>query len=163
MILGLLSDTHSRASTARLAVRMLLDGGAEFLIHCGDVGSEDVLDALAGVPSAFVFGNCDYDRDALDRYAGMIGVQCLKTYGVLTLAGKNIAVTHGDDFHLMQRLTRGLDHDYLFTGHTHQRHDRRVEAMRWINPGALHRAIPKTVATLNLLTDDLSYLTVQEE
>jgi predicted phosphodiesterase len=35
MIVGILSDTHSSADTAAIAVRMLLDHGAEYLVHCG--------------------------------------------------------------------------------------------------------------------------------
>ena len=158
MILGLLSDTHDRLDAMAAGVALLRDHGAEFFIHCGDVGSERVLDYLAGLPAAFVFGNTDWDRAALARYAGSIGVACHGTLADLTLAGKKIAVTHGDDFKLKQRLLAGQQHDYLFQGHTHVRADQRVGRTRVINPGALHRASVKTVATLDTEIDQLSFL-----
>ena len=76
MRVGILSDTHGDADIAHRAVRLLLAQGAGYLIHCGDVGETDVLDALAGVPSAFVFGNTDFDRTDLANYAQSIGVTC---------------------------------------------------------------------------------------
>jgi predicted phosphodiesterase len=91
VIVGLLSDTHGRLEAAHAGVAILRGQGAEFLIHCGDVGEEDILDALAGVPSAFVFGNNDWDRRSLERYAKDIGVTCLGASGELDLGGKRFA------------------------------------------------------------------------
>jgi predicted phosphodiesterase len=91
----------------------------------------------------------------------MIGVTCLGASGVLTLAGKTIAITHGDDARIMSRFQRA-GHDYLLTGHTHLRHDRRMEGTRWINPGALYRAAVKSVALLDLSTDTLDFVTIPE-
>src|ERR1700754_735549 len=65
VLIGILSDTHGRADAMALAMQALRNGGAEFFIHCGDVGSEGVLDHLAGAPAAFVWGNTDWDRAAL--------------------------------------------------------------------------------------------------
>ena len=48
MILGILSDTHGHARRTAAAVRLLQQLGAEAFVHCGDVGSPDVLDELAG-------------------------------------------------------------------------------------------------------------------
>lgn len=164
MKLGILSDTHGRFSTALEAVKLLMQQNVDYLIHCGDVGDTRTLDALVGpVPAAFVFGNTDHDRDELRNYAGLIGVNCLNSYGVLTLDGKRIAITHGDDAMLMSRLRRpGQPIDYLFTGHTHVRHDQRLGPLRWVNPGALHRAAVKSVATLDLPTDTLAFLTLPD-
>ncbi len=162
--IGILSDTHSHRSNALEGVSILQRQGAEFLIHCGDVGDTNILDCLAGMPAAFVFGNCDYDRDELRKYAQLLGIQCHNTYGVLTLAEKRIAVTHGDDYQLMSRLTRpGQPIDYLLTGHTHIKQDQRLGSLRWINPGALYRAAVKTVATLDLKTDKLEYFSLMEK
>lgn len=161
MILGILSDTHGDAGIAAVAVRLLLEHGAEFLIHCGDVCGEDVLDALAGVPSAFVFGNNDYDRVAMRLYGDAIGVRCLGDEGVLDLGGKTVAVTHGDNARTVARLAApAAGVDYLLTGHSHQRHDRRPGRVRLINPGALYRAAVKSAAVLDLATDTLTFLDV---
>jgi len=48
----------------------------------------------------------------------------------------------------------------LLQGHTHVRQDLRVSKMRIINPGALHRANPKTVALLDTSADSLEFLEI---
>ena len=161
MIVGLLSDTHDRLHATSLAVQALLGAGAQFLIHCGDVGSEQILDQLAGVPAAFVFGNTDWDRPGLQRYAGDIGVRCLAEGGELALGGKSFYVTHGDDARAMRRALDAQQYDYLLHGHTHVTRDERVGRTRIINPGAMHRAREKTVAILDTETGRLTFLTVK--
>ena len=161
MIVGILSDTHDRVDAMAAGMALLRNRGAEFFIHCGDVGSERVLDHLAGVPAAFVFGNTDWDRAALQRYAQSIGVACHPSLAELELGGRKLAVTHGDDFKLKQRILAEQRHDYLLQGHTHVPADQRVGRVRVINPGALHRAKEKTVALLDTATDDLKFLQVQ--
>jgi putative phosphoesterase len=158
MILGLLSDTHDRIEPLELALKLLGDAGAEFYIHCGDVGGEEILDALAGLQCAFVWGNNDWDRDSLGRYAHDLHLQVCNTFGQIPVDGKMIAITHGDDMSIIQRVMREEKFDYLFTGHTHIPHDHRYGKLRWINPGALHRARPKTCATLDLQSDKLTLL-----
>lgn len=159
MKIGILSDTHGQSEIAARAVDLLRERGAEYLIHCGDVGGTEVLDAIAGGPAAFVFGNNDYDHDELREYARAIDILCFGPFGVLGLGGKRIAVTHGDDHGIIARLTQPDSAcDYLFTGHTHVRHDKHVGAVRWINPGALYRAARKSVALLDL--DDGSLISL---
>jgi putative phosphoesterase len=160
VIIGILSDSHDREETMAAALRLLAGAGAEFYIHCGDIGSERCIDLLAGLKSAFVFGNTDFDRAGLARYAASIDVPCYGNFADLTLAGKRIAVIHGDDFKLKQRLVHEQAHDYLMQGHTHIRADEKIGKTRLINPGALHRAAQKTVATLDTERDKLNYVTV---
>ena len=50
-----------------------------------------------------------------------------------------------------------LDVDYIFHGHSHQIRDEQLDGVRIINPGALCRANPKTVATLDTETDQLTF------
>jgi putative phosphoesterase len=158
MKIGILSDSHDRSEATALAVRTLTANGAEFLIHCGDVGSETILDYLAGTPSAFVWGNNDFDRRGLQRYAEDLGIQCLGNVGELELGGKRLVVLHGDDERTKQRLLAEQQFDYLLQGHTHVPADSRVGKTRCINPGALHRAREKTVAILDTEKDGLMFL-----
>jgi uncharacterized protein len=134
-------------------IAALQKGGAEFFIHCGDIGGEACIDLLAGLPCAFVFGNTDFDRAALARYAASIDVACYGNFANLELEGKKFAVMHGDDYKLKQRLLAAQEHDYLCQGHTHVRLNERIRRTRIINPGALHRATVKTVVTLETKTD----------
>ena len=160
MLLGILSDTHDRADAMGEGMRLLRAAGAAYYVHCGDVGSEAVLDHLAGLPAAFVFGNNDWDQAALRRYADAVGVRCLGAYDTLELAGKRVAVTHGDDGPLVSRILKDQRHDYLLVGHSHVYGEQRVGAVRVVNPGALYRAKVKTVALLNLATDELRWIEV---
>jgi putative phosphoesterase len=161
MLIGILSDTHDRLAPTVAALKVLRAAGARHLIHCGDVGSEQILDELAGdVPATFVWGNNDFDRASLARYAAAVGVTCGDALADLTLSGKRLAVTHGDHPATVRRILDGQEHDYLLVGHTHVRADARVGRTRVINPGALHRATPKSVAVLDLESDLLRFLTV---
>jgi putative phosphoesterase len=160
VIIGILGDTHDRADATAAGVRLLRDHGAEFFIHTGDVGLEEVLDQLAGLPGVFVWGNNDWDRLPLAKYGESLGLTCGGDLFRLTLEGKEIAVTHGDNDRAVRELLDDQLLDYLFTGHTHHPHDKRSGRTRWINPGALYRARRKTVATLDLATDQLTLLTV---
>lgn len=161
MIIGILSDSHDRSEAMATAVNMLVANGAEFLIHCGDVGSETMLDHLAGIPAAFVWGNNDFDRRGLERCAANLGITCLGAMGELELGGKKFVVLHGDDERTKQRVLSEQRHDYLLQGHTHVKLDHRIGRVRCINPGALHRTREKTVALLETTTDRLMFLSLQ--
>ena len=163
MKIGILSDTHGKYDITVRAVSRLQSAGAEYLIHCGDVGNTAILDVISALPAAFVFGNNDYEEAEYRSAAEIVGVKCLGRFGELVLAGKRIAVTHGDDDRLVRRLTGPATQiDYLLTGHSHLRHDQRTAGARWVNPGALFRAPVKTVALLDLATDELTSLVIDE-
>lgn len=161
MLIGVLSDTHDRTDAMAAGMNLLREANAEHFIHCGDVGSVRVLDHLAGLPSAFVWGNTDWDRAGLARYGETIGVRCYGAFGELCLGGKAIALLHGDDAKLKQRILAEQNHDYLLQGHSHFREDRKVGRVRIVNPGALHRANPKTVAMIDTERDSVTYFDIE--
>lgn len=160
MKIGILSDTHGQVQMTSIALRQLQDAGAEFFIHCGDVGGAHIVDLLAGLPAVFVWGNTDYDRHDLQRYAKLIGVSCHGAIADLQLDGKRICVLHGDDHRARSRILAEQTCDYLLQGHTHHRDDSRAGRIRLINPGALHRAAEKTVALLDTRTDSVRFFPV---
>lgn len=163
MLIGILSDTHGRHAITAAAVQRLQQRGAQRFIHCGDVGSQQVLDQLAGLKATFVTGNTDYNRQDLLRYGRDIGLEACYPMADLTIDGRRIAVLHGDDFRLMRQLLLSQDFDYLLHGHTHIRDDRREGRTRIINPGALQRAATKTVALLDTSADTVEFLVVEEK
>ncbi len=162
--IGLLSDSHGRASTTRRGVEVLLGQNVDVLLHLGDVGTVDVLDALAvarpdsgeQIETHVVFGNTDWDRDALQEYARDLDIGVDDPVGHLHLERGELVFCHGDD---AAALTRALaDHvRYLCHGHTHRQLDQRVDGTRIINPGALFRAREYTVAVLDTAGDALSF------
>jgi len=59
--LGILSDSHTKTTLHNEVVKHLLDQGAEYLIHAGDIMLEEHLQLLedAPVPYVCVYGNND--------------------------------------------------------------------------------------------------------
>ena len=161
MIIGILSDTHGRLAATQAGLAVLKQAGAEFFIHCGDVGGEPIFDAMAGLPLAFVWGNCDFDRTSLRKYAVDLGLQYHDDPADLNLDGKRIAVTHGDHHGVFQKLLAEKKHDYILHGHTHVARDQTIDGVRVINPGALHRSPRPTVAALDLKTGELRLIPVK--
>ena len=167
-IVGLLSDSHGRADVTRRAVGVLIERGAEVLIHLGDVCGEQVVEAMVvGLDEAerakptvhMVYGNCDFRTEGLTRYAEHLGVQVDDPAGRIELDGKTIVFTHGHIERLMRSaLAEGVD--YLCHGHTHVVRDERIDKTRVINPGALFRAARYTVGVLDTQADRLEIVQV---
>jgi hypothetical protein len=112
MILGILSDSHGHVPRTRAALQLLLDAGAEQIIHCGDIGGEAVLAEIAAltgprkVPACAVLGNVDWeDIRLMNAFAGM-GLRVLGRKGEIHLDGRKAAIVHGDDFPFSDRPLR---------------------------------------------------------
>lgn len=162
MQLGILSDTHDEVARTQLAVRLLQDVGAEVLVHCGDLASPAIVQAIAALPSWFTFGNRDADFvPELQRAAAEYGPVCLGWGGVIECGGRRIGVSHG---HMTIDIRRVLaaSPEILLTGHAHIPCDKVIDGVRRICPGALHRADTYTVAVLDLATDVLQLLRVED-
>jgi putative phosphoesterase len=160
MLIGVLSDTHGRADLTRSAVELLKSRGAQSLIHCGDVGSTQVLDALMGLPASVVFGNVDYDQQTLAHHAKRIGVESYGRLGRKTVGEKTVSFLHGDDSQEMKRILVEQDCDLLFHGHTHVKDVHDVGRIRVVNPGALQRASTRTVALVDSDSRNVEFLQV---
>ncbi|HNQ24421.1 MAG TPA: YfcE family phosphodiesterase [Phycisphaerae bacterium] len=157
MLIGILSDTHGRTSAVRRALALFDTLGVQHVIHCGDVGGMGVLEELVGRPCTLVWGNVDLPDAATLAFLHAVGLPApTDVPTIIELDGRRIAVWHGHEpgFH---DGACGPDLDYVFHGHTHQRQDVRWGRTRIINPGALHRAHVRTVATLDLRTDELTF------
>jgi len=65
--IGILSDSHTQTALHQEAIDYLLDEGAEYLLHAGDIGLEEHLQILeeASVPYVCVYGNNDMDLISL--------------------------------------------------------------------------------------------------
>jgi uncharacterized protein len=162
MRLGILSDTHDELDRTNRAVRILRNAGAEALVHCGDLLSAPIVQAISALPAWFVFGNNDADSvPALRAAADEFRVVCLGWSGVIELEAQPIGVVHG---HLTSDVRRVLASrpTFLLSGHSHMRADVMVDSIRHINPGALHRADAFTVAILELSSGTLRFLRIDD-
>lgn len=157
MLVGILSDSHGRHLAVRQAVAVFDKLGVSHLIHCGDVGSSEVFDEMIGRPFTFVWGNTDVPYDGLLTHAQSLNLPIPQEVPVLLeLDGKSFAVFHGHEPCFSAAL-QSLEVDYLLHGHTHIACDEMLHGKRIINPGALHRAARKTVATLDTKSDQLMF------
>lgn len=175
MILGLLSDTHGRVQRTAAALRLLRSLGAERIVHCGDVGGEDVLALLAGHAASFVWGNTDPATRAEIEFARALGLTppaavplrlqfdeavCLVCHGHEREFEALLRAVHGADPAAAQAALRGAR--YVFYGHTHYAAESRVGEVRFINPGAIHRVATPTVATIDFAGDAVRWWVVDE-
>ncbi len=118
-------------------------------------------DAAPPVNVRLVFGNVDWDRASLARYAQHLGLAVDDPVGTMDLEdGRKLVFLHGDDANAMlHALESGAA--YVCHGHSHRTRDEQVGATRVINPGALFRAQSYTVALLDTAKDHLQFMTVE--
>ena len=159
MRIAIFSDTHSRHATVETALNMIEERGVELILHCGDIDDADTVWLFPG-NTHFVFGNCDSERTSLRQAIHGIGATLHEPFGKLDLAGNRIAFIHGDDKKLFEKLENSGQYDYLFYGHSHVASEHRTGPTRIINPGALHRARPKTFAVLDLESGDMASISL---
>jgi putative phosphoesterase len=160
MRIAILSDTHSRYATVEKVLGLLSARGVNQVIHCGDIEDSETVWLFQGLTAHFVFGNCDNERTSLCQAIHGIGETLHEPFGQVEIEGARIAFVHGDDKRLMDQIEHSGRFDYLFYGHTHQAAQRRSGPTRIINPGALHRARPKTFVLLDPVTGDVESVAV---
>jgi putative phosphoesterase len=152
MQIGVVSDTHGCLRGTRDAARMLESLGVAVVLHCGDIGTPEVVECFSKWPAHFVFGNCDYDRDVLRAAIQSRGMTCHDEFGHIELSGRQIAILHGHDARRIQSVLMGGAYDLVCTGHTHVASVERRGEMLLLNPGAIYRANPHTIAVVDLAT-----------
>jgi hypothetical protein len=150
MLIGVVSDTHGHVEFTRPAVRMLESCQVECVIHCGDIGSEQIVALFERWPTHFVFGNVDTAGARLRLAIEAAGQTCHDRFGVLETDGRRIAFLHGDDTALLQGTIAGGQYDLVCYGHTHVAEQHQAGDTLVLNPGALYRASPHSLAVVRL-------------
>ncbi len=150
MRLGLISDTHGHVELTRPAVRMFESLDVDMVLHAGDIGAAEVVVLFAAWPTHFVFGNCDEDQRALREAVEAAGQTCHGEFGELNLAGVPIALLHSHDRRRFRATCDSGSYRLVCYGHTHVAAiDRRGDTLI-VNPGAIYRANPHSVAIVDL-------------
>ena len=166
MLIGLLSDSHANASRLGNAVSLLVQQGAEAVVHCGDIVAVDQVSILAGpgLPAYLVAGNMDRPTAKFAKEAGRCGVNFATDFLEAPLGeGEYLIVLHGDNEQLLCELIEGGQFPYICHGHTHRTSDKTYGLVRVICPGALtHPRSPKypTVAILDTDSDTVKFIKV---
>ena len=160
MRLGVVSDTHGHVDNTREAVRMLESLRVDRVVHCGDVGSQEVVELFAPWRTDFVVGNCDHHPDRLAEVIADAGQTCHGRFGELHLDGKRIALLHADDRAKFLEVSENSQWDLVCYGHTHVAAIDRNGRTLVVNPGAVFRANPRSIAIVDLSELEASIVTL---
>ena len=139
MRIGVFSDVHDNLGNLRKMLELFKSRGIATLIFCGDFCSPIPARVMGRFPGEIhcVFGNGDGDRFTIANVARTDSPN-LRLHGEhaeLTFDGVRIAVTH---YPLYGRaLARTGDYDAVFSGHTHEVKEERVNGCLWLNPGEI--------------------------
>jgi len=113
---------------------------------------------FAGTPTHFVFGNCDFETALLRKVILDEGQFCHDRFGEIELEDRKIALLHSDDASRFAKAIQSGNYDLVCYGHTHQ-HEKHYEGSTLVlNPGALHRANPHTIAIVDLTDMSVEHL-----
>ena len=160
-MIGIISDTHENEKAIEKAVKLFKQRNAEFVVHCGDIISPAILDYFKELKTRFVFGNNDGERIGLNAKAKRFGFEEIKDELEFEHEGKKFYVYHGTRKEILENAIKSNKYNYVLTGHTHLKRDQRVGQTRVINPGALFRTKPYTVALLDVQKDKLEFVEVK--
>lgn len=160
MKIGVISDTHDRVENTAEAIRLLAARGAELLLHCGDIETAPTVRLFAAVPTHFVFGNWDGRTAQLLDAMAEAGATHHPDFGHLRLAGREVAWLHGHRKGQLRELEHSGQFDYVFYGHSHAAESHRTGKTLVANPGAIHRARPKTCLVVDLKTGEMETIEV---
>jgi putative phosphoesterase len=120
------------------------------VLHCGDIGSMAVVELFAAWPTHFVFGNCDDNPQAFAAAIEKAGQTCHRLFGDLEFDGVKVALLHSHERNRFRQAIDGGKYRLVCYGHTHvaaiDRHGETVV----LNPGAIYRASPHSLAVVDL-------------
>ena len=150
MRLGVISDTHGHVENTRQAVRMLESLEVDRLLHCGDIGTPEVVQLLKPWPVDYVLGNCDYNQAELATAIAAAGQTFHDQFAELEIEGRRIALLHSHDRRKFREVTESGEWDLVCYGHTHVALIENHGETLVLNPGALYRANPHSLAIVEL-------------
>ncbi len=125
MKIGILSDTHTKVKLAQESLDILLEKGAEFIVHAGDVCELETLELLknCGLQYVCVYGNNDAH---LVQYHNDYNL--VKEPHYFKLANTSFKLMHLPFY-------MAPDTEIVISGHTHAFESRFLEGTLFLNPG----------------------------
>ena len=159
-MLGIISDTHENEEAIKKAVKIFKERNVEFVVHCGDIISPPMLEYFKGLKMKFVFGNNDGERNGLNKKAQEYGFEEITDEKEFDYKNKKFYVYHGTNTNKLDSAIKSNKYDYCLTGHTHIKRNERIGRTRVINPGALFRIYPCTIALLDVEKDNLEFVKI---
>jgi len=131
-------------------VRMLESLEVDVVLHCGDIGSIEVVELFQAWPTHFVFGNCDDDTAAFAKEIERAGQTCHGLFGELEFDGVKVALLHSHERRRFLDAIESGKYQLVCYGHTHVAAIDRRGATTVLNPGAIYRSNPHSFAVVEL-------------
>lgn len=125
MKIGIISDTHKKIKRASKALDMLLENGAEFIIHAGDIVEENVLKLLQESQKGYVavYGNNDAHLVSHHKEYNLV-----QEPHYFELAKTSFKLMHLPFY-------MAPDAEVVISGHTHEFSCEFINGTLFLNPG----------------------------
>jgi putative phosphoesterase len=125
MKIGILSDTHKKENRSQKVIDHLMNNGAEFLVHAGDILKEQILEQMvhSGVPYVAVYGNNDAHLHEVHNRFNLV-----QEPHYFKLAGTRIKLMHLPFY-------MSPDAEIVIYGHTHTFDCEFTNGTLFLNPG----------------------------
>ena len=125
MKIGVLSDTHKKVKKAKTALDFLIQNGAEFIIHAGDIVEKEILDLLEACGKKYIAVYGNNDAHLVEHHNKYHLVQ--EPY-YFKLANTKFKLMHLP-FYMSQ------DAEVIIFGHTHKFEVEFIKGVLFLNPG----------------------------
>jgi len=145
MKIGIISDTHSKVGKTKKALDMLIENGAEFILHAGDIVKVETLELLknCGKQYVAVYGNNDAHLASYHNDYNLVQ----EPY-YFKLANLKFKLMHLPFY-------MNPDADVIISGHTHIFHSEFKKPTLFLNPGEVcARNKPISECAMLKITDD---------
>ena len=145
MKIGIISDSHSKVGKTKKALDMLIENGAEFIIHAGDIGKVETLELLknCGKQYVAVYGNNDAHLASYHNDYNLVQ----EPY-YFKLANLKFKLMHLPFY-------MNADADIIISGHTHIFNSEFKKPTLFLNPGEVcARNKPVSECAMLKITDD---------
>ena len=159
-MIALISDTHENEEAIKKAVAIIKKRDPDFVVHLGDIISPPMLEYFKGLKLKIIFGNNDGEHAGLIKKAESLGFEEPKEEAEFSHHGKRLYAYHGTDSNRLDHRIFFGSYDYVLTGHTHKKRDEKIKGTRVINPGALFRINPYTIAFLDVEKDKVEFVEI---
>src|SRR5262245_57944064 len=130
------------------------------VLHCGDIGSIEVVELFGAWPAHFVFGNCDEDAAAFAAAIKRAGQTCHGLFGELEFDSVQVALLHSHERRRFREAIDGEKYQLVCYGHTHVAAIDRRGPTTVLNPGAIYRASPHSIAVVDLPKVDATIIEI---
>jgi len=163
MLIGIMADTHNDIEAMKKALSIFHERNIKVLVHAGDITSPRMLDYLKGFDCYVVLGNGDLiDSEEIDMKVQSLGMRPVNDRVEFEYAGKKFLVFHGHNVPMYREAVASGKYNYIIKGHTHHFENYISNECRIINPGAVYGHDESSIAILDVESDKVEKIDLEE-